>query len=972
MKQPKIFKIMSNISKVKTDSDWGTEASVINQNFQNVSADLEKVKSSTTKFKGYFTTEESLKNKFGSPKIGDTAWVGEPYPGIVYDVQTDGRWHNTSKVPDTGSVELQDYATREELTELEEKIEGIGEVDLSGLENKTSSIGYVTCDTAAGTATKIVTVTGLTALSTGIRLLVKMTNNNTASNATLNINSLGAKPLYYNNTRVSGDNAWEAGEIVDIYYDGTNFYSGNFQGGSGEGGNLILEWKTDVATTRKQVKLSDRKSLLQISYKDADGNLVNEQYIGTSFTDTNWANDNLWIPILTKNDLKPYDFKTLNYINTFKETVLQIPLKERMLNQVVLIKEKLKWSWLIIISGDSASTQGNITITFEKEIKNISIEIGDSYQSIIDKFKAITSDYYTIEVIGNFIRIVAKDTEKTGNISVPSVSGINIFSAIISTNNSFIYKIYRYEYSRDVVDDGYYSNISNWKDLTNYDSVHDNISSSIFKVNNIEQGDNIWNIDTIKHNAKIQLEDSKELLYLNFNGVTLYVPYGYAVIYNSNHNVDIVDLSYKGKYYDLFRFGTNSLSPTGLLYDAYLQLINNEVVEYHVSTGYIPYSIDDENNIIINNPSTDSRGKILTYSGTNTDNTSSGITWESFKIPPYSALVHDYIKNETSIRSSSVALFSKFKISKSENILLANWNGRICGGLLEKYLINYDLNYNVIINTYPVGYERKNDITLLAHDFTFIDNELWTFDNYNSGYKILDVNNHYSEIHSGITKFEDGNKGVQMKSVDYKNGILAVGNGSSFSKEGFNFIYLFYEYESWKSIDETITFENCGRYTTINVDDLGIKSYGFWSDCNDMMFVCANLMKDVYLILLGTGENKLEHGDYSYVAENKYNGTYKIIKHWHQDYLTTASEHGGQFYKGNLYVATNEREKSEVYKYILSNDGKLKFESIQLWEYNQEGNLVSHYIDGLAIKDGKIYANPLDGDRHLMITDIPF
>ena len=110
---------MSNISKVKTDSDWGTEASVINQNFQNVSADLEKVKSSTTKFKGYFTTEESLKNKFGSPKIGDTAWVGEPYPGIVYDVQTDGRWHNTSKVPDTGSVELQDYATREELTELD-------------------------------------------------------------------------------------------------------------------------------------------------------------------------------------------------------------------------------------------------------------------------------------------------------------------------------------------------------------------------------------------------------------------------------------------------------------------------------------------------------------------------------------------------------------------------------------------------------------------------------------------------------------------------------------------------------------------------------------------------------------------------------------------------------------------------------------------------------------------------------------
>ena len=289
MKQPKIFKIMSNISKVKTDSDWGTEASVINQNFQNVSADLEKVKSSTTKFKGYFTTEESLKNKFGSPKEGDTAWVGEPYPGTVYDVQTDGQWHNTGKAPDTGSVELQDYAKKAELTELEGKVGGVG---------------YVTCDTAAGTAAKVITVTGLTVLSTGIRLLVKMTYSNTASNATLNINGLGAKPLYYNNTRVSGDNTWEAGEIVDIYYDGTNFYSGNFQGGSGEGGNLILEWNTDAATTRKQVKQSDRKSLLQISYKDAEGNPVNEQYIGNTFTDTEWAKDSNWNKIPTYEDIE--------------------------------------------------------------------------------------------------------------------------------------------------------------------------------------------------------------------------------------------------------------------------------------------------------------------------------------------------------------------------------------------------------------------------------------------------------------------------------------------------------------------------------------------------------------------------------------------------------------------------------------------------------------------------------------------
>lgn len=117
---------MSNLSQILADSNWGQESARINQNFQNINTDLEKVKSATTKFKGYFTTEESLKNKFGFPKIGDTAWAGEPYPGTVYDVQTDGQWHNTGKAPDTGSVDLQDYAKKAELTELEGKVENIG------------------------------------------------------------------------------------------------------------------------------------------------------------------------------------------------------------------------------------------------------------------------------------------------------------------------------------------------------------------------------------------------------------------------------------------------------------------------------------------------------------------------------------------------------------------------------------------------------------------------------------------------------------------------------------------------------------------------------------------------------------------------------------------------------------------------------------------------------------------------------
>ena len=64
------------------------------------------------------------------------------------------------------------------------------------------------------------------------------------------------------------------------------------------GGNKILEWNTDAATTRKQVPANERKAGMQISYKDADGDWVNEQYIGTAVTAAEWAKDGNWSPML--------------------------------------------------------------------------------------------------------------------------------------------------------------------------------------------------------------------------------------------------------------------------------------------------------------------------------------------------------------------------------------------------------------------------------------------------------------------------------------------------------------------------------------------------------------------------------------------------------------------------------------------------------------------------------------------------
>lgn len=185
---------------------------------------------------------------------------------------------------------------------LDEKISGI-----------ISNSGYVTCTAAAGTAAKTVTQAGF-ALSTNCRLIIRMTNYNTAANPTLNVNNTGAKPLYYNGEKASADNTWDSGEVLDVYYDGTNYRASNMKGSAG--GNVILTWNTDIATTRKTVKQNKRKAGLIISYNHPDNGWINEQYVGTLFTDTNWANDANWEKITKKTE----DFLT-NKINSLNNSL---------------------------------------------------------------------------------------------------------------------------------------------------------------------------------------------------------------------------------------------------------------------------------------------------------------------------------------------------------------------------------------------------------------------------------------------------------------------------------------------------------------------------------------------------------------------------------------------------------------------------------------------------------------------------
>ena len=82
---------------------------------------------------------------------------------------------------------------------------------------------YGTCDTAAATAAKTVTISGVTELTEGLAIYVRFTNANGVANPTLQVNSLTAKAIKRYGTTApstSAASSWNAGQVCCLVYDG--------------------------------------------------------------------------------------------------------------------------------------------------------------------------------------------------------------------------------------------------------------------------------------------------------------------------------------------------------------------------------------------------------------------------------------------------------------------------------------------------------------------------------------------------------------------------------------------------------------------------------------------------------------------------------------------------------------------------------------------------------------------------------
>lgn len=95
-------------------------------------------------------------------------------------------------------------------------------IDGMSFNGSTAITHYGTCATAAATAAKTVSKSGFS-LVTGARIAVKFTHGNLAGDPTLNVNSTGAKKIYYAGTKVGRVGLWGDGEVVEFIYDGTNW-----------------------------------------------------------------------------------------------------------------------------------------------------------------------------------------------------------------------------------------------------------------------------------------------------------------------------------------------------------------------------------------------------------------------------------------------------------------------------------------------------------------------------------------------------------------------------------------------------------------------------------------------------------------------------------------------------------------------------------------------------------------------------
>lgn len=161
--------------------------------------------------------------------------------GTITGIKMNGASKGTSGVVDLGTV----ITSHQDISGKVDKVSGKGLSTNDYTTTEKTKLGYTniaygTCDTAAATAEKAITISGNTNwdLQVGSIIVVKFANSNTAQNPTFNVNGKGGKPVWYNTAIITTSSLTYAGyknRPMEFMYDGTQF--------------VFIGWSVDTNTT---------------------------------------------------------------------------------------------------------------------------------------------------------------------------------------------------------------------------------------------------------------------------------------------------------------------------------------------------------------------------------------------------------------------------------------------------------------------------------------------------------------------------------------------------------------------------------------------------------------------------------------------------------------------------------------------------------------------------------------------------
>lgn len=159
----------------------------------------------------------------------------------------------------------------------------------------------------------------------------------------------------------------DAGQLGVLKWNGT-WSKQVLEIGSG-GGNMILNWNTDISTTRKQVLQKYRKPGIQISYKEPEKGWINEQYIGTSISDSEWIKDTNWEKIVNETELKNLESKVDENDDILDNKINKTALRETKFSRIN--SSEIYESVNVVSNGRVDSSSVNDFILFDTKYINV-------------------------------------------------------------------------------------------------------------------------------------------------------------------------------------------------------------------------------------------------------------------------------------------------------------------------------------------------------------------------------------------------------------------------------------------------------------------------------------------------------------------------------------------------------------------------------------------------------------------------